>query len=318
MGGLVSAEESQNAGGRINGTLTTCGLVAGALSLNNYQLDGEYALNQLLDPGQQIQLVRYASAGQASAAAAALAAVTAAAQSTAAGRARIALAAALLNEPTWFTGTAPPAPTDYAAQEQQQADELANFVLPFIITARYQIELAAGGNSSFTKGVSYAGILRRSSFRPEVTAMYHAAGLSLGQDLANLTRHAGITADPGAVATLARTSMVSGRLSVPELDIHTIADQLVPVQQENWYRQRVHRAGSSPEFRQAFVDTTGHCNFQPAGYVAALHALEQRLGTGHWGATGPDALNAAAAATHLGAFDPYLRFSPPPLVNARS
>ena len=110
MGGLVSAEESQNAHGRINGTLTTCGLVAGALSLNNYQLDGEYALNQLLDPGQQIQLVRYASAGQASAAAAALAAVTAAAQSTAAGRARIALAAALLNEPTWFTGTAPPAP----------------------------------------------------------------------------------------------------------------------------------------------------------------------------------------------------------------
>ena len=318
MGGLVSAEETQNAHGRINGTLTTCGLVAGALSLNNYQLDGEYALNQLLDPGQQIQLVRYASAGQASAAAAALATVTAAAQSTAAGRARIALAAALLNEPTWFTGAAPPAPTDYAAQEQQQANELASFVLPFIITARYQIELAAGGNSSFTKGVNYAGILRQSSFRPEVTAMYHAAGLSLGQDLADLTGHAGITADPGAVAALARTSMVSGRLSVPELDIHTIADQLVPVQQENWYRQRVREAGSSPELRQAFVDATGHCNFQPAGYVAALHALEQRLGTGHWDATRPGALNAAATAADLGPFDPYLPFSPPPLVNARS
>jgi hypothetical protein len=319
MGGLVSAEESQNAHGRINGTLTTCGLVAGALSLNNYQLDGEYALNQLLDPGQQIQLVRYATAGQASAAAATLAAVTAAAQSTAAGRARIALAAALLNEPTWFTGTAPPAPTGYAAQEQQQANELANFVLPFIISARYQIELAAGGNSSFTRGVDYAQILRRSSFRPEVTAMYQAAGLSLGQDLANLTRHAGITADPGAIATLARTSMVSGRLAVPELDIHTIADQLVPVQQENWYRQRVWRAGSSPEFRQAFVDAAGHCNFQPAGYVAALHALEHRLDTGHWGdVTRPGALNAAAAATQLGTFDPYLPFSPPPLVNARS
>jgi hypothetical protein len=319
MGGLVSAEETQNADGRINGTLTTCGLVAGALSLNNYQLDGEYALNQLLDPGQQIQLVRYESAGQASAAAAALAAVTAAAQSTVAGRARIALAAALLNEPTWFTGAAAPAPADYAAQEQQQEDELANFVLPFIISARYQIELAAGGNSSFTRGVDYAQVLRRSSFRPEVIAMYQAAGLSLGQDLANLTRHAGITADPGAVATLARTSMVSGRLAVPELDIHTIADQLVPVQQENWYRQRVWGAGSSPEFRQAFVDATGHCNFQPAGYVAALHALEHRLDTGHWGdVTRPDVLNAAAAATQLGTFDPYLPFSPPPLVNARS
>jgi alpha-beta hydrolase superfamily lysophospholipase len=38
MGGLVSAEETQEAQGRIDGTLTTCGLVAGALSLNNYQL----------------------------------------------------------------------------------------------------------------------------------------------------------------------------------------------------------------------------------------------------------------------------------------
>ena len=45
MGGLVSAEETQGSQGRIGGTLTTCGLVAGALSLNNYQLDGEYALN---------------------------------------------------------------------------------------------------------------------------------------------------------------------------------------------------------------------------------------------------------------------------------
>jgi len=319
MGGLVSAEETQDSRGRIDGTLTTCGLVAGALSLNNYQLDGEYALNELLAPGQQIQLVRYATAGQAGAAATALAAVAAGAQSTAAGRARIALAAALLNEPTWYSGAAPPAPTDYAAQEQQQADELSNFVLPFIVSARYQIELAAGGNSSFTQGVNYSRILRRSSYLPEVKALYGAAGLSLGHDLSTLTRHADVTADPRAIAILARTSMVTGHLSVPELDIHTIDDQLVPIQQENWYRQRVIRAGSSSLFRQAFVDTTGHCNFQPAGYVAALRALEHRLDTGRWGdVTRPGALNAAAAATGLGSFDPYLPFRPPALVNARS
>ena len=293
--------------------------MAGALSLNNYQLDGEYALNELLDPSQQIQLVRYASAGQAGAAAAALASVTAAAQSTAAGRARIALAAALLNEPTWFSGAAPPAPGDYTAQEQQQADELSNFVLPFIISARYQIELAAGGNSSYTRGVDYASVLRRSSYLPEVAYLYHAAGLSLGRDLGTLTRNASITADPGAIATLARTSMVTGQLSVPELDIHTIDDQLVPVQQENWYRQRVSRSGSLRLFRQAFVDATGHCNFQPAGYIAALQALEHRISTGQWGSTtDPAALNAAAAGTGLGTFDPYIPFDPPALVNARS
>jgi hypothetical protein len=319
MGGLVSAEETQNSRGRIGGTLTTCGLVAGALSLNNYQLDGEYALNELLAPSQHVQLVRYATAGQATAAAAALATVTGNAQGTAQGRARIALGAALLNEPTWFSGAPAPAPTDYVAQEQQQADELSNFVLPFIMGARYQIELAAGGNSSFTEGVNYARVLQRSSFLPEVKSLYRAAGLSLDTDLASLIRNADITADPGAIATLGRTSMVTGRLSVPELDIHTIADQLVPVEQENWYRQRVTRAGSSPLFRQAFVDATGHCNFQPAGYIAALHALEHRLDTGRWGEfTRPGALNAAASATGLGAFDPYIPFDPPALVNARS
>jgi hypothetical protein len=319
MGGLVSAEETEDAWGRIDGTLTTCGLVAGALSLNNYQLDGEYALSELLAPSQQIQLVRYASAGQGSAAATALAAITATAQSTAQGRARIALGAALLNEPTWFSGATPPAPADYAAQEQQQADELSNFVLPFIVSARYQIELAAGGNSSYTKGVDYNRILDRSSDLPEVKALYRAAGLSLDSDLTTLTRHARITADPQAIATLAQTSMVTGHLSVPELDIHTTDDQLVPVQQENWYRQRVIQADSASRFRQAFVDATGHCNFQPAGYIAALNALEHRLDTGHWGdLTQPDALNAAASATGLGAFDPYIPFRPPALVNARS
>jgi hypothetical protein len=63
MGGLVSAEETQDARGRIDGTLTTCGLVAGALSLNNYQLDGEYALNELLAPSQHIQLVTGTGSG---------------------------------------------------------------------------------------------------------------------------------------------------------------------------------------------------------------------------------------------------------------
>jgi hypothetical protein len=319
MGGLVSALETQDGRGRIDGTLTTCGLVAGALSLNNYQLDGEYALNELLAPSQQIQLVRYASADQATAAATALAAIVARAQSTAPGRARIALAAALLNEPVWYNGASPPAATDYAAQEQQQADEISQFVLPFIMSARYQIELAAGGNSSFTKGVDYRRILTRSSFLPEVQALYRAAGLSLPRDLATLTRNASITPDPQAIATLARTSMVTGHLAVPELDIHTIYDQLVPVEQENWYAQRVTRAGSAAELRQAFVNSSGHCNFQPSGYIAALNALEHRLDTGSWGnVTQPAALNAAAARTGLGAFDPYVRFRPPPLVNARA
>ena len=65
MGGLISALEAQDGAGRIDGALTTCGIVAGAINLNNYQLDGEYALAQLLLPGQQVQLVRFTGTGQA-------------------------------------------------------------------------------------------------------------------------------------------------------------------------------------------------------------------------------------------------------------
>ena len=84
---------------------------------------------------------------------------------------------------------------------------------------------------------------------------------------------------------------------MPELDLHTISDQLVPVQQERYYHTLVARAGDSALLRQAFAQAQGHCNFTPADLVAALHALESRVATGRWG-NGATAsrLNAAAQA----------------------
>ena len=58
-------------------------------------------------------------------------------------------------------------------------------------------------------------------------------------------------------------------MPVPELDVHTIADQLVPVQQENAYTQRVRQAGDSANLREADVDFIGHCDFTSADIVAA-------------------------------------------------
>ncbi|WP_370963736.1 alpha/beta hydrolase [Amycolatopsis sp. cg9] len=315
MGGLVSALEAETP--RLDGVLSTCGLVAGALNLNSYQLHGEYALARLLAPEQAVKLVRFGSAAEASASAATLTRLATDGQATPAGRARIALAAAFFNEAGWFTGPTPPAPTDYAGQEVQQQQELAQFVLGFVVTGRYQIELAAGGNSAATAGVDYGKLLAGSSHARQVRALYRAAGLDLDADLAALTRDADIRPDPRAVGTLARTSMVTGRLRVPALDIHTTADQLVPVEQEDWYAGQVHRAGRGTLLRQAYVGATGHCAFRPAEGIAALRALEFRIESGRWDDVAePARLNEATAA--LGDQGRYVRFDPPRLTGGLS
>ncbi|HET6711049.1 alpha/beta hydrolase [Amycolatopsis sp.] len=314
MGGLVSALEAESGHRRLDGALTTCGLVAGALNLNNYQLDGEYALSRLLAPAQPVKLVRFANADEAAASGAALTKLVTDAQGTAAGRARIALGAALLNMPTWLTGDTPPGPADYVGRQQQQQQALAQFVLGFVVSGRYQIELAAGGNSAFTRGVDYRALLSGSPLARQVRALYRAAGLDLDADLGELTRHADITPDPRAIATLARTSQATGRLRVPSLAIHTTADHLVPVEQENWYADRVRSAGREPLLRQAYVGAAGHCAFRPSETISALHALESRIETGRWPDLRPERLNAAAAA--LGAPGRYLRYSPAPLTGA--
>ncbi len=305
MGGLVSALEAQRGAGLIDGALTTCGIVAGGINLNNYQLAGEYALAQLLLPGQQEQLVRFADAGQALATAGTLGQAAAVAQQSAAGRARLALAMAFLNVPPWAAGMTSPAPAvDPSAQEsaQYQVEFAGSFTaLDFIEFARPSIDQAAGGSATWTTGVDFAALLRRSPYLSEVAALYRAAGLSLGADLATLTSNADISADPGAVASLARTSVPSGRLAVPELDLHTISDQLVPVQQENYYAHRVLAAGSGSLLRQAFVASVGHCNFSPAELVAGVLAISQRVSTGRWGAAAdPAILNQLATSLNLG------------------
>jgi hypothetical protein len=318
MGGLISSLEDEHSNGRLQAALTTCGIVAGAVQLNNYQLDGEYAINQLLAPGQNIKLVGYSSPADGLAAGYALDAIAQQAQTNPQGRARLALAMSLMNVATWPAGQPMPAPHDYAAQEQGQYDiQFAptgapplNTTTDFFEFGRYFIEQAAGGNAAWDKDVNFGVLLARSPYAPEVISLYRQAGLDLRADLENLTRHASTTADPAAVRSLTQSSVPTGRLQVPELDMHTISDQLVPVQQENYYRHTVAFAGRRDLLRQAFVQRQLHCNFTPAELVAGVQAIEQRVNTGHWGnLADPAVLNAAANATGLGAAA-FIRYEP--------
>src|ERR1700743_1078368 len=211
MGGLISALEDQQSDGRLDGALTTCGLVAGAIQLNNYQLDGEYAINKLL-AGDAAKLVNYTSQGDAVTAATILNNAAAEAQTTPAGRARLALAMSLMDVANWAPGETMPGVYDYAAQEQGQYDMefVANPVMIFVETGRQQIELAAGGNGGWDVGVNFAKMLSHSSYYAEVHALYRAAVLSLRGDLNALTRGANIRASDKAIRWLQQTSGPTG------------------------------------------------------------------------------------------------------------
>ena len=317
MGGLISSLEDEHSNGRLQGALTTCGIVAGGLQLGNYQLDGEYAMTQLLNPaGESIRLVNFdpgfAGVGEGLATGKQLDGLADQAQQTPAGRARLALAMSLMNVSTWAPGQTMPAPNDYAGQEQQQYQvEFAKngpptgiqTTMDFVEFGRPWIEQAAGGNPSWTKDVNFFRLLAQSPYAPEIISLYHQAGLNLRADLAQLTRNANITADRAAVRSIQQTSVPTGRLQVPELDMHTISDQLVPVQQEDYYRHTVTFAGRRDLLRQAFVQRQLHCNFTPSELVAGVQAIQQRVETGRWDhLADPAVLNAAANATGLGSF----------------
>jgi hypothetical protein len=295
MGGLISALEDQDSNGRLGGALTTCGIVAGANNLNQYQLDGEYAIAKLLAPTESIQLVNFTGTGfpnaQALGTAFQLGAAATSAQATPQGRARLALAMALLNVSPWgdtLNGSPGPQPSvyDYVGQEQGQFDDVFGpgfNGMDFIEAARPALEQAAGGDSAGTTGVNFWQLVHESSYYPEVRALYEEAGLDLKSDTATLDEGENIAPDRAAYIWNEQTSVPTGRLQVPELDMKTISDQLVPVQQERYYAELVRQAGDSALLAQSFVAAQGHCNFTPAELVAGVQALASRVNTGSWG-----------------------------------
>jgi hypothetical protein len=289
MGGLVTGILAESAGDVIAGAMPTCGLMEGGVDLNNYQLDGSHAINELLAPDQDIQIEGYATLPAAFATAGALTRAVDAGQSTPEGRARVALAAALFHLP----GTE----TRDAALWQGSMYTLLKQTLGFVTPGRYDIEAATGGNATWNVGVDYQRLFQQSEDRQKVAELYRAAGLDLKADLALLTDTADIAPDAGSVETLNASSGLTGDLQVPVLTMHTDVDILAPVQVEQEYSEDVRSQGDSALLRQTFVDRDGHCAFTPAEIAAGISVLEDRVTSGHWGGASNSVpqLNALAA-----------------------
>ncbi len=294
LGGIITAGLIQDYPNRFNAALPMCGVLSGGVATWNTALDSEVAFQQLIDPS--LQVVNITDPGT-NLAAAEQAAATA--QQTAQGRARLALAAALGDTPGWFTPlSAEPAANDYTAQEANQYLWDTEVDFPFVFDFRAELEARAGGNPSWTTGVNFFSQLARSADLREVIALYKAAGLNLGADLAQLNRAARVSADPSAVRYLAKYISFNGHLSIPVLTMHTTGDGLVVPENEQAYASVVQRAGKARLLRQIFVSRAGHCAFTPAETITAAQVLLNRLASGRWNeqALRPSALNANASA----------------------
>lgn len=275
MGGLVAAGLAEQAGDVVDGSLVLCGSVAGPLAMLDQALDAAFTIRCLLPGAGSLSLVGDRDDAERVRAASA---VLAEAATTADGRARLALAAAFAQLPTWTVpGSVRPSQDDVEGCAAQQ-----RAILPWaVFSPRADIEARAGGNPSGNVGVTYSTLLAASEHRGLVEAMYARSSLELGEDLRRLAAAERITPDESAVTYLRRNLTPTGRIDVPVLTLHCCGDAAPTVSQARAYGEAVGSAGRSGLLRQAFTDRPGHSP-SPAEAVAAVGLLTDRIRSGQW------------------------------------
>ena len=290
IGGIVSAATVQRYPGRLSGALPMCGNLAGAVATYNRELDIAFVVKTLLAPETSLQLVHITNPRANLQLARE---VLYESQGTAAGRARLALAAAMGNIPGWFDPALDePSPDDIHGRQRNQFAWLHDPGFLVYFFCRAQMELQAGGNPSWNTGVDYGALLSDSVNGEQVAALYWDAGLDLEEDLERLGDEPRLAAEPAALDYLERHVVFNGELGgTPVLTMHTDGDGLVTSGNARAYAEVVHSAGSHELLRQLFVHRAGHCTFTLAEITAALDALVVRIDTGAWPDLDPDNLN---------------------------
>ncbi|WP_439587627.1 alpha/beta hydrolase family protein [Hydrogenophaga sp.] len=81
------------------------------------------------------------------------------------------------------------------------------------------------------------------------------------------------TADPVAVAELARDSDPQGRINIPVLSLHAVNDPTAFVELESAYRETLERAGKGAMLVQTFSDESEHSYLSDPQYPALFTAL---------------------------------------------
>jgi pimeloyl-ACP methyl ester carboxylesterase len=304
LGGMVTLALAERHPDRINAALPLCGSVSGSLGMLNTALDGAFAFRTLVAPDSAIRVV---GVDDDRANSARVAAALQSAWTTAAGRARVALAAALAQLPAWSDPAAPrPAADDFNAQ----AEQLRRTFVMGVFVPRVDQEQRAGGVYGWNTGVDYRRLLRHSPLRKLVRHLYREAGRDLEADLATLNAAPRISASASAVAYMRANFVPRGDWRVPVLTLQTIGDGLTVPATHGGLAQLTRAAGREHMLGQLWVERAGHCIFTRAELAGALSTLEHRLDTGRWSLAPREV---AARGAPAGGDSRFIRYSAPPL-----
>ena len=276
MGGLVTTALAEDAQSGLDGGLSMCSSMGGAVGMMNMALDGAYAFKILAAPESDIHLVDVDDDFEN------LRRVQEAltkARETKEGRARVALAAVLAGLPGWTDPNSPkPAEDDIWAQEEQMARAFPmGAFLP-----RTDQEARAGGRFSWNDGVDYAAQIEKSGRREFVEALYAEAELDLAADLKKLNEGARITAQAEHVAYMLENYTPSANPRVPLLAVQRIGDGMTSPALQDAYVQAAGENAGETMAKSLWIDAAGHCNFTQDEILSSIEIIASRLRDGAW------------------------------------
>ena len=79
---------------------------------------------------------------------------------------------------------------------------------------------------------------------------------------------------------LERVPVISGKIDIPVVSVHTLGDMFVPFSMQQIYARRVAQRGNSDWLVSRAVRDVGHCAFSPAELVEAFADMVQWVDTG--------------------------------------
>ena len=283
-GGHVALAMAEFRSDRIDGAVAGCAHTP--VWLQNSELDFWFAMKALIAPDLPIvDLPQNVSALTVQ-----WRAAINEAQKTALGRARIALATTIGQQPAWVSTTTPEpnANDEYALQQSMYESVIQRAGGQLGGQSRFMFEHAAPGQQSWNTGVDYEDSFKNGepAYKRAVRRLYRDAGVDFERDIRKINAFPRVAADPKAIkwwSAPGRT--VYGEPKVPVFRMHTNGDAAVTINLVEGYDRAVAKNGYTKLYRRAFVNGPGHCAFNVSESAAAVETLMKRLDTGHWGST---------------------------------